>query len=147
MSIVERLNQDMKDAMKAKDTLKLSVIRMLKASLKNEEISKGRPLSEDEELHVLTRELKQRRDSLAEFEKAGREDLIEKTRAEIEIVKSYLPAELSEDELRAIIREAIERVGASSKRDMGKVMSEVMPKVKGRADGKRVNQLVSEMLP
>jgi uncharacterized protein YqeY len=136
----------MKQAMKDKEALKLSVIRMLKAALKNEEIHQGRTLTEDDELAILTRELKQRQDSLHEFEKAGRSDLAEKTRLEIEVVKSYLPEELSEDELREMIREAISQVSATSKKDMGKVMSILMPKVKGRADGKLVNQMVSELL-
>jgi len=146
VSILDQLNQDMKQAMKDKEALKLSVIRMLKAALKNEEIHQGRTLTEDDELAILTRELKQRQDSLHEFEKAGRSDLAEKTRLEIEVVKSYLPEELSEDELREMIREAISQVSATSKKDMGKVMSILMPKVKGRADGKLVNQMVSELL-
>lgn len=144
--ILDHLNQDLKQAMKDKDALKLSVIRMLKASLKNEEINLGRPLSEDEEITILSRELKMRQDSLQEFEKAGREDLAEKTRQEIEIVTSYMPAQLSIEELREIVREAVAASGATSKKDMGKVMGIVIPKVKGRADGKLVNQLVSEML-
>lgn len=136
----------MKQAMKDKNALKLSVIRMLKSSLKNEEIHLGRSLDEEQELTILSRELKMRQDSLQEFENAGRTDLADKTRQEIEIVKSYLPAQLSADELRDIIREAVTASGATSKKDMGKVMGILIPKVKGRADGKLVNQLVSEML-
>jgi uncharacterized protein YqeY len=146
VSILDQLNQDLKQAMKNKDSLKLSVIRMLKTSLKNEEINLGKSLTEDEELTILTRELKLRQDSLQEFENAGRNDLADKIRLEIEIVKSYLPAQLSEEELRQIIKEVIESTGATSKKDMGKVMGSLMPKVKGRADGKLVNQLVSELL-
>lgn len=144
--ILDHLNQELKQAMKDKDTLKLSVIRMLKSSLKNEEINLGRPLSEDEEISILSRELKMRQDSLQEFEKAGRTDLAEKTRQEIEIVTSYMPAQLSVEELREIVRDAVAATGATSKKDMGKVMGIVIPKVKGRADGKLVNQLVSELL-
>jgi uncharacterized protein YqeY len=147
MSVIERLNQDMKQAMKDKAAGKLSVIRMVKAALKNEEINKGRTLSEDEELTILTRELKQRRDSLHEFEKAGREDLAEKTREEIEVLIQYLPAQLSEDEIRQIVREAIAATGAASKKEMGKVMGAIMPKVKGKADGNLVQKIVSEELP
>lgn len=146
MLILDHINQDMKQAMKDKETLKLSVIRMLKSSLKNEEINLGRPLNEEEELSILSRELKMRQDSLQEFENAGRTDLADKTRLEIDIVKSYLPVQLSADELRDIIREAVSASGATSKKDMGKVMAVLMPKVKGRADGKLVNQFVSEML-
>jgi len=147
MSVMERLNQDMKQAMKDKAAGKLSVIRMVKAALKNEEINKGRLLSEDEELTILTRELKQRRDSLQEFEKAGREDLAEKTREEIAVLTEYLPAQLSEDEIRQIVREAISATGAVSKKEMGKVMGAIMPKVKGRADGTLVQKIVSDELP
>ncbi|CCQ96065.1 conserved hypothetical protein [[Clostridium] ultunense Esp] len=146
MPIMERLNQDLKEAMKDKDSFRLSVVRMLKSSLKNEEINRNKPLSEEEELFVLTRELKMRLDSLQEFERAGRKDLIDKAQREIAIVKSYLPEELSEEELRQMIQEVISQVGATSKKDMGKVMANLMPKVTGRADGKRVNQLVQEYL-
>ncbi|QQE73086.1 GatB/YqeY domain-containing protein [Brevibacillus composti] len=147
MSVMERLNQDIKQAMKDKAALKLSVIRMVKAAFKNEEINKGRQLSEDEELTILTRELKQRRESLHEFEKAGRDDLAEKTREEIEVLTAYLPEQLSEDEVRVIVREAIVSTGASSKKEMGKVMGAIMPKVKGKADGTIVQKIVSEELP
>ncbi|MBE3554617.1 MAG: GatB/YqeY domain-containing protein [Thermicanus sp.] len=146
MPIMERLNQDLKEAMKDKDSFRLSVIRMLKSSLKNEEINRSKSLSEEEELSVLTRELKMRLDSLQEFERAGRKDLIDKAQREIAIVKSYLPEELSEEELRQMIQEVISQVGATSKKEMGKVMANLMPKVTGRADGKRVNQLVQEYL-
>lgn len=147
MSVIERLNQDMKQAMKDKATLKLSVIRMVKAAITNEQINKGGNLSEDEELTILTRELKQRRESLHEFEKAGREDLVSKTQEEIEVLTAYLPTQLSEDELRQIVREAVAASGASSKKEMGKVMGLIMPKVKGKADGNLVQRIVSEELP
>ncbi len=147
MSVIERLNQDMKQAMKDKATLKLSVIRMVKAAITNEQINKGGTLSEDEELTILTRELKQRRESLQEFEKAGREDLASKTREEIEVLSLYLPAQLSEDEIRQIVQEAVAASGASSKKEMGKVMGLIMPKVKGKADGNLVQRIVSEELP
>jgi len=147
MSLVERLNGDMKQAMKNKDKDKLSVIRMVKASLQNEGIKLGKQeLSEDEELTVLSRELKQRKDSLQEFDKAGRQDLVEKLQAEIVIVEEYMPKQLSEDELNVIVTEAIAATNASTKADMGKVMSHVMPKVKGRADGSLVNRLVLQNL-
>ncbi len=147
MSVIERLNQDMKQAMKDKAATKLSVIRMVKAAIKNEEINKGSQLSEDEELSILTRELKQRRESLHEFEKANREDLVSKIHEEIEVLTSYLPAQLSEDEVRQIAREVIAQLGATSKKEMGKVMGAIMPKVKGKADGTLVQKIVSEILP
>jgi len=147
MSVMERLDQDMKQAMKDRAVLKLSVIRMVKAALKNEEIDKGRLLSEDEVLTILTRELKQRRESLHEFEKAGRVELASKSREEIDVLSAYLPAQLSEDEIRDIVREGIAATNASSKKEMGKVMGAIMPKVKGRADGNLVQKIVSEELP
>ena len=147
MSLVERLNSDMKQAMKNREKDKLSVIRMVKASLQNEGIKLGKQdLSEDEELTVLSRELKQRKDSLQEFDKAGRQDLVEKLQSEIEIVEAYLPKQLSEEELNAIVTQAIAETNATSKADMGKVMSAVMPKVKGKADGSLVNKLVLQNL-
>ena len=147
MSLVERLNSDMKQAMKDKDKDKLSVIRMMKASLQNEGIKLGKQeLSEDEELTVLSRELKQRKDSLQEFDKAGRQDLTEKLHAEIAVVESYMPKQLSEEELDALVAEAIAQTNATSKADMGKVMSAIMPKVKGKADGSLVNKLVLQHL-
>jgi len=147
MSVMERLDQDMKQAMKDRAVLKLSVIRMVKAALKNEEINKGRLLSDDEVLTILTRELKQRRESLHEFEKAGRVELASKSREEIDVLSAYLPAQLSEDEIRDIVREGIAATNATSKKEMGKVMGAIMPKVKGRADGNLVQKIVSEELP
>ncbi|NCU18468.1 GatB/YqeY domain-containing protein [Pallidibacillus pasinlerensis] len=146
MSLLERLNEDMKVAMKNKEKDKLSVIRMIKSSLQNEAIKLGRDLKEDEELTVLSREVKQRKDSLREFESAGRSDLVEKIQTELTYVEKYLPEQLSEDELKTIIQEAIQQVGATSKADMGKVMGVVMPKVKGKADGSLVNKLVVQAL-
>ena len=147
MSLVERLNSDMKQAMKNREKDKLSVIRMLKASLQNEGIKLGKQeLSEDEELTVLSRELKQRKDSLQEFDKAGRQDLTDKLHAEIAVVESYMPKQLSEEELDALVTEAIAQTNATSKADMGKVMSAIMPKVKGKADGSLVNKLVLQHL-
>jgi uncharacterized protein len=146
MSLLERLNQDMKQAMKNKEKDKLSVIRMIKASLQNEAIKLGEELSEDAELTVLSREVKQRKDSLHEFEKAGREDLVEKIRTELQYVEEYMPQQLSEEEISKIVEEAISEVGATSKAEMGKVMAAIMPKVKGKADGSLVNKLVQQHL-
>ncbi len=146
MSFLNQLTQDMKDAMKQKDKDRLSVIRMLKASLQNESIKLGKDLSDDEALTVLSRELKQRNDSLQEFEQAGRDDLAEKTKSEIEIVKAYLPEPLTDDQLEEVVKVTIQEVGASSKADMGKVMQALMPKVKGRADGGKVSSLVQTHL-
>ncbi|SDC72219.1 hypothetical protein SAMN02799630_01289 [Paenibacillus sp. UNCCL117] len=146
MSLSDRLNDDMKLAMKSQDKFKLSVIRMVRAAIKNIEIDQRKPLEEQEVLDVLNREVKQRKDSLQEFEKAGREDLAETLRAEIAILMEYMPQQLSDEEVKAIVQQTIQEVGASSKADMGKVMSALMPKVKGRADGKVVNQFVQQLL-
>ena len=146
VSLLSKLNDDMKTAMKAKEKETLQVIRMLKASLQNEQIKVGRDLTDDEELTVLAREMKQRRDSLSEFEKAGREDLAEKAKGEITIVEKYLPAQLTEDEIRQIVAAAIEKTGAASPKEFGKVMGVVMPQVKGKADGNQVNAIVKELL-
>ncbi|GIO27587.1 GatB/YqeY domain-containing protein [Ornithinibacillus bavariensis] len=147
MSLLSRLNNDMKQAMKNKDKERLSVIRMVKASIQNESIKLGKSeLSEDEDLTILSRELKQRKDSLQEFKSAGRDDLVEKLEMEIKIIQEYMPEQLSDEELKAIVLETIQETGASSKKEMGKVMSQVMPKVKGKADGSKINKLVQELL-
>ena len=146
MTLLSTLNDDMKTAMKAKDKETLQVIRMLKASIQNEQIKKGADLNEEEELTVLSREMKQRRDSLTEFEKADRTDLAEKVKGEIAIVEKYLPAQLDEAEIRQIVAGAIEKTGASSPKEFGKGMGAVMPQVKGKADGNQVNAIVKELL-
>lgn len=146
MTLLSTLNDDMKTAMKAKDKETLQVIRMLKASIQNEQIKKGADLNEEEELTVLSREMKQRRDSLTEFEKADRTDLAEKVKGEIAIVEKYLPAQLDEAEIRQIVAGAIEKTGASSPKEFGKVMGAVMPQVKGKADGNQVKAIVKELL-
>lgn len=146
MSLLERLNSDMKQAMRNKEKDRLSVIRMLKASLQNEAIKLGKELSEDEELTVLSREVKQRKDSLQEFEKAGRTDLADKIKTELTYIHEYMPKQLSKDELRELISKVIQELGVTSKADMGKVMGKLMPLVKGKADGSVVNRMVLEML-
>ena len=145
MSLLERLNTDMKLAMKNKDKDRLSVIRMVKASLQNEGIKHGE-LSADQELTVLTRELKQRKDSLQEFNSAGREDLVNKIQSEISVLEKYMPEQLGEEEVTQIVNETIKEVNASSKADMGKVMGAVMPKLKGKADGTLINKIVQQQL-
>lgn len=147
MSLMDKLNEDMKQAMKDKDKEKLSVIRMVKASLQNEAIQLGvDTLQEENELSILSRELKQRNDSLKEFKNAGREDLVEKLEKEIEILTVYLPKQLTEEELEEIVKETISEVNATSKKDFGKVMGRIMPKVKGKADGSIVQKIVQQQL-
>lgn len=146
MSLLERLNQDMKTAMKNKEKTKLSVIRMLRSEIKNEEIERQHTLNDEEVIEVLMRELKKRKDALQQFEEAGRKDLVQQLQEEIAVIQPYLPEQLSEEELRELVREVLQETGATSKADMGKVMKAIMPRVKGRADGKLVNRLVQEAL-
>ncbi|MGG6309871.1 GatB/YqeY domain-containing protein [Paenibacillus macerans] len=146
MNLSERLNEDMKQAMKSQDKFKLSTIRMVRATMKNLEIDLKRTLDDNEVLDILSREIKQRKDALQEFEKAGRDDLAAQVKAEAEILTEYLPEQLSEEEIKVIVQQTIQETGASSKAEIGKVMSALMPKVKGRADGKLVNQTVQQLL-
>ncbi|WP_318766046.1 GatB/YqeY domain-containing protein [Lactiplantibacillus carotarum] len=146
MSLTEELNGDLITAMKARDKQKLSVLRMLKSALMNEKINAGHDLSADEEVSVISRELKQRRESLSEFESAGRQDLVDGVKAEIAIVEQYMPKQLSDDEVQQIVAATIKQVGATGKGDFGKVMGAVMPKLKGQADGKLINQTVKSLL-
>ncbi|MCA1031801.1 GatB/YqeY domain-containing protein [Bacillus timonensis] len=147
MSLLERLNSDMKQAMKNKEKDKLSVIRMVKSSLQNEGIKLGNSeLTEEEELTVLSRELKQRKDSLHEFKNAGREDLVDKIQSELDILSVYMPEQLSEEQVTEIVKQTITEVNAASKADMGKVMGALMPKVKGKADGSLVSKIVQQQL-
>ena len=148
MSIKDLLTEDMKQAMKDKESgkLRLSVIRMARANIKNIEIDEKRELNDDEVLAVLMKEVKMRQDSLEEFTKAGREELSEQAKQEIAILRKYLPKQLSDEELKALVVEAVAATGAAGPKDMGKVMAALMPKTKGRADGKRINTMVRELL-
>jgi uncharacterized protein len=147
MSITERIEQDLVTAMKAKETDKTSVLRMVKAAFGNFAIEKKKNKIEDSEaLEVLQKQAKQRRESVDSYEKAGRKDLADKERHELAILQNYLPKELTDDEIKAFALKAIEASGAKTKADMGKVMKELMPAVKGKADGKRVNEILSGLL-
>ncbi|MBM7623149.1 GatB/YqeY domain-containing protein [Sporohalobacter salinus] len=146
MSLKEELLADMKEAMKSGDKQKLSVIRMARASIKNVEIDERKDLSDDELIGVLAKEVKQRKESIEEYKKAGQEDTVEELKEEIEILEEYLPEQLSEEELVDLVEEVISEVGAEDMSDMGKVMGVIMPKVKGKADGSKVNELVRERL-
>lgn len=146
MSLLKRLQTDMITAMKNRDKDTLAVVRMLKASVQNAQIEGGHDLTPDEEVAVMSREYKQRKESLEEFQKAGRQDLIDKTNNELKVVEKYMPKQLSADDVKKIVTETVQQVGAASMKDFGKVMGAVMPKVKGQADGKLVNQTVKETL-
>ena len=144
--MVEKLKQDMIEAMKAKDKDRLTTIRMIKGDLDKEHIDKKREINDDLLIEVVNRGIKQRKDSISEFEKGGRSDLIEKTQAEIDILQSYLPEQLSMEEVEAIIDEAFQVVKPDGARDVGKVMKEVTPKLKGRADMKQVSEIIKSKL-
>ena len=146
MDLKEQLKEDLKSAMKDKDTVRKSVVQLIKAGVLQIEKDNKVTLDDSGVLEVIAKQLKQRRDSLPEYEKSGRDDLIAQLKREMEILMEYLPPQLTEDELRAIVKEAVESTGASSVKDMGKVMAAVMPKTKGRADGKEINRIARELL-
>lgn len=147
MTLAQRVDEDLKSAMKAREELKVSTLRMLKAAASNAAISKGKQALEDGEMvDVISKLVKQREESVAAYTKGNRLDLAQKEETESKILKSYLPAQLSEAELKEIVQQAIRESGASGPQAMGVVMKLVMPKVAGRADGKRVNELVKQSL-
>ena len=146
MSLKEQLTADMKEAMKNKEKERLAVIRMVRGAIRQQEIDGQKELGDEDVIAVISKEVKMRRDSIEEFQKGGREDLVEKTQAEIDVLLPYLPAQLSEDEVRELVKAAVEQTGAATPKDMGKVMGVLMPKVKGRADGKMVNTIVKSFL-
>lgn len=146
MSLKEQLAADMKEAMKAHDKDRLAVIRMVRGAVRQQEIDGKTELDDNGVIAVISKEVKMRRDSIDEFKKGNRQDLVDKTQAEIDVLMPYLPAQLSEDEVRELVKAAVEQTGATTAKDMGKVMGVLMPKVKGRADGKMVNTIVKSFL-
>ena len=147
MSLQEKIQAHLSDAMRSKETLRLSVLRMMKAAVKNKEVEKMKALDEAETIAVLNSLVKQRRDSVEQFRKGGREELAQKEEAEIKIIEEYLPAAASEEDIRRAIEEAVQETGASSMKDMGKVMKATLSRLAGKtADGSRVSQLVKEKL-
>lgn len=147
MSLQERINEDLKVYMKSKDTFKLGVVRMVKGAVQLEKINlKREELSDDEIIKLISKQIKMRKDSIAEFTKAGRDDLVQQNEKEIDVLKGYMPEEMSEEEVINIINEAISSTGASNIKEMGKVMREVTPKVSGRFDMGRVSSIIKEKL-
>lgn len=146
MSISNNINNDLKNAMKSHDKVALTVIRMIKTDLMNEKIKLGHDLSEDEELTVISREVKQHKESIDDFKKADRDDLVETQEAEMTVLEKYAPKQLSQAEIDEVVSETINSVGASNMSDFGKVMGSVMPKVKGKADGSLVQKSVKNNL-
>ena len=147
MSLKQKLQEDLKSSMKNKDAIKKSVITLIRSSIKQYEVDNRVELGDEEIVDLIAKQLKQTRDSREEFAKAGRDDLVSKAEAEIEVLKEYLPQQLSEEELNEIVISiTISELGATSMKDMKNIMSSIMPKVKGRADGKLINELVKKNL-
>jgi len=136
----------MKTALKNKEKEKLAAIRMAQAAIKKAEIDHQSPLNDEQILDVIFREVKQRKEAIQEYEKANRQDLVEKEKIQLEVLETYLPQQLTEEELEQIVKETINELNVTSKKEMGKVMKAVLPKVKGRADGKTVNQIAQRLL-
>ncbi|OGW41950.1 MAG: glutamyl-tRNA amidotransferase [Nitrospirae bacterium RBG_16_43_11] len=146
MTLLDRFSEDLKESLKSRNSIKTSVIRLLKSSIKYREIEKKAPLSDDEIIEVIMSGIKQRRESVEQFSKGGRTDLVQKESNEIEIMQAYLPQPLTEEELVNEVKSVIKEVGATSAKDMGKVMKALMPRIKGRAEGTKVSSIVKELM-
>jgi len=146
LALQERLMADLKKAMKSGDKTRLSVVRMARAAIKNAEIAKGNPLDDAGVIDVLSKEAKQHRESIAEFSKANRQDMVAGEEAELAVILEYLPQQMSREEVVTIARQVIEEVGAQGPRDKGRVMSKLMPQLKGKAEGRLINEIVTQLL-
>jgi uncharacterized protein YqeY len=146
-ALTEKVRADMTEAMKAQQKERLSTLRMLQSALKNEQINVGHELSDEEAMSVIRKAVKQRQDSIEQYTNAGRTELADKERSELDLLRTYLPAELSAEELESGIQEIIASTGATSKKDLGRVMKEATARYKGRVDGKKVQEVVSRLLP
>jgi uncharacterized protein len=146
MPLAEKLLDDMKTAMKARDELKVSTLRLARSAIGNAEIDKGRNLTDEEVIETLARESKRRRESIDSYEKGGRQDLVAKESRELAILSEYLPKQLDEVEVEKVVREVAAELGAVSAKDKGRMMSAVMPRFRGLADGKLVTQIVDRVL-
>ena len=145
--LTEQVRADLTESMKARTAERTSTLRMLQAAIKNEQINLGHELSDEEALSVIRKSVKQRHDSIEQYTRGNRPDLASKEAAEVEILKSYMPPELSDSELESGLREVIASTGAQSKKDMGKVMKEATGRYKGRVDGRKIQEIVSRLLP
>jgi uncharacterized protein YqeY len=146
MALQQRLADEQKSAMKSKDKLRLSVIRMVRAKIKNAEIEKRDVLNDDEVLKVIARDVKQHKESITAFKDGNRPELAEKEEAELAMLMEYMPRQMSRDEVVAIVKQVIDEAGATGPQDKGKVMGKIMAQVSGKADGKEVNEIVMELL-
>ena len=146
MSLKEKLQSDLHQAMRAKDRVRLSVIRMLRSSIGYEEIDKKRQLDDPAVLDIITRQVRQRNESIQIYKDANRQELVDKETQELQILQGYLPAQLTDDELTELAQEVIQQVGASGPQDKGRVMGRLMPQVRGKAQGGDVNRIVTALL-
>lgn len=146
MNLKEKIDQDLIESMKAKDETKLSVLKMLKSAIKNQEIQKQMELADEDVLSLIQGQIKSRQDSIELFDQGGRPELAQKEQAEIDLLKPYLPEQMSEEEIKKLVLAAISQTGATGIQEMGKVMAVLMPQVKGKADGSLVSQVVKEEL-
>ena len=146
MEIQNRLSEDLKTAMKAKEKIRVATIRMVRAQLKDFQIAQGDELNEEDEISVLTNAAKKRKEALELYEKSDRQDLIEQEKLELAIISAYLPAQLSKEEVEKVVLKVMQEVGASSAQDLGKVMGATMKDLKGKADGRMVQEIVREKL-
>ncbi|MBW1731499.1 MAG: GatB/YqeY domain-containing protein [Deltaproteobacteria bacterium] len=146
MSLAERIVQDLKEAMRAKDETRVSCLRMLKTSIKNKQVEKGRELKDDEIQAVISSLVRKGKEAVAEFTKGGREDLAKKEEQELKIFYQYLPEQLSAEEIESVLRTIISELSATSPKDMGKVMKAAMSKLAGRAEGKQVSEIAKRLL-
>ena len=146
MPLKERLMADLKEAMKSKIKVKKDTVTMVRAAIKQKEVDDRVELSDAEIVDIIAKQIKQKKDSISDFEKGNRQDLVDLTQEEIKILLEYLPPQLSDEDLDSIVKDAIEETGAQTKKDLGKLMALIMPKVKGKADGKRVNEIVAKYI-
>ena len=146
MTLKDRLTNDLKEAMKNKEQVRKSVVTLIRAGIKQCEVDNRQELTDEDIISLISKQLKQRKDALSDFEKANRIDLIEQTNQEIAILENYLPEQLDDVGLKEIITKVVEEVGATSMKDMGKVMAKTISLVQGRADGKRINAMVKQIL-
>ncbi len=146
MSLKDRLMDDLKTSMKNRDKIRKDVVTMIRAAIKQKEVDERIELDDEAVIDVISKQVKQKKDAIGDFRKGQRQDLVELTEKEIDILLEYLPQQLTESELDEIVRAAIQEVGANTVKDMGKIMSNVMPKIKGRADGSMVNNIVKQYL-
>lgn len=146
MQLKQRLYEDLKKAMKTKDEIRTRTLRLIISSIKTLEVEKMTEATDDDVFRVLSKECRKRVEAIEAYKKGGREDLVNEEQRELEIIKSYMPKQLSEEELKEIVKNVVEETGSSSIKDLGRVMKVLIPRVKGRADGKTVNNIVRQIL-